>query len=731
MQNKNGSKRLGRQRRRTRVMAEMMERRLLMSGNPPAVVTNGVLVVTGTSGADSIQVKSTQIGVPETADSEDTFTVMVNGVTQTISAAGLTAVSINSGDGNDTIAYSVDEFGLESPALNANIVLGNGNDTVDSEIADSGSFINGPGTAITAGNGNDYLLLQGGATGAITAGNGNDTLYANNGNDSLFATLTAGNGNDYFEDGGAGVGGTLNVTAMGGTGTDSFGTGDPDNPPLQGSVAGGESFSFDYHHSIITGRAFTDNFGTGVYQTGDTPLANAQVYVDTNNTGSYVSGDPTAATDSNGNYLITGLTPTDDGETSATNTYGVRVTPPSGYTDTPLYTQLILGQGVTNQNPSVQKIPAALTGTVIGTAGSYQNDGNTVAKAVDGNLSTFFDGPTANGNYVGLDLGSARTIASIGYAPRSGFASRMVGGIFQGSNSANFSAPATLYTITATPVTGVLTTVSTGTTTAYRYVRYLSPTGSYGNIAEVQFFTPAIAPTGSITVHIYQSNNGSSTNISGWGSYLDFNDDGKFDGNDVRLLSDTNGNITFSGLAPGLYYLEQNVPAGYAVGESTFVKQQLAVNAGVTMAVSLAETYVGFLKLSGTTIGTLGSYGNSGNTIANVFDGNLVSYFDAPGASGAWVGLALNNAAVVQQVQFSPRPSFESRMVGGLFQASNTANFSSGVVTLATITTNPTPGVLNTISLNNSTAYLYYRYIGPANSYCNIAELQFDANGAF
>jgi hypothetical protein len=65
-------------------------------------------------------------------------------------------------------------------------------------------------------------------------------------------------------------------------------------------------------------------------------------------------------------------------------------------------------------------------------------------------------------------------------------------------------------------------------------------------------------------------------------------------------------------------------------------------------------------------------------------------------------------------------------MVGGEIQASNSANFSSGVVTLFTISSTPPTGALTTQLLTNTTAYRYYRYIGPANSYCNIAELEFD-----
>jgi hypothetical protein len=131
-------------------------------------------------------------------------------------------------------------------------------------------------------------------------------------------------------------------------------------------------------------------------------------------------------------------------------------------------------------------------------------------------------------------------------------------------------------------------------------------------------------------------------------------------------------------------------------------------------------------KFTGTTIGSTGSFQNQGNTIAKVFDANLTTFFDAPAASNDWVGLDLASAKVVTQVKYAPRSSLASRMVGGKIQASNTADFSSGVVTLFTITSAPTAGTLTSQSLSNTTAFRFYRYIGPARSYCNIAELEFD-----
>ena len=154
-------------------------------------------------------------------------------------------------------------------------------------------------------------------------------------------------------------------------------------------------------------------------------------------------------------------------------------------------------------SPATQPAAAApttqLTGTTYGTAGSWANDGNTIAKATDGNLATFFDAPTAGGN-VGIDLGSAQAVTQIRFAPRAGYASRMVGGMFQYSTSPTFAAGiTTVYTVSAAPAQGVLTTVPVSAPVE-RYWRYLGPANGYGNIAEFQLFGPAAVATPAATV---------------------------------------------------------------------------------------------------------------------------------------------------------------------------------------------------------------------------------------
>ena len=74
------------------------------------------------------------------------------------------------------------------------------------------------------------------------------------------------------------------------------------------------------------------------------------------------------------------------------------------------------------------------------------------------------------------------------FYPRAGLASRMVGGKFQGSSDG--SAYTDLYTIATQPTDGQWTTATLTTDPKnYRYLRYLSPDGDYGNIAELAFYT--------------------------------------------------------------------------------------------------------------------------------------------------------------------------------------------------------------------------------------------------
>ena len=163
--------------------------------------------------------------------------------------------------------------------------------------------------------------------------------------------------------------------------------------------------------------------------------------------------------------------------------------------------------GESANSPSASaSLAAKLTGAINGTTGSYNNDGNTIANVFDGNFNTFFDAPASTGGsncWAGLDFGTgvSNLILQIKYCPRAGYESRMLGGMFQGANDSGFTNPIALFTVTTQPSDGVFTAQAIGVTNAFRYARYLSPVGGWGNVAEVEFdglravLPPPVAPT--------------------------------------------------------------------------------------------------------------------------------------------------------------------------------------------------------------------------------------------
>jgi subtilase family serine protease len=105
---------------------------------------------------------------------------------------------------------------------------------------------------------------------------------------SDFHDITSGN-NGQYGDGGYNAGPGYDLTT---------GLGTPIASSLVPDLAGGDT---------ITGQVFEDNHGNTTFQSGDTTLGGQTVYLDLNNTGSFVTGDPTAVTNASGIYTFTDL----------------------------------------------------------------------------------------------------------------------------------------------------------------------------------------------------------------------------------------------------------------------------------------------------------------------------------------------------------------------------------------------------------------------------------------
>jgi alpha-glucosidase len=141
--------------------------------------------------------------------------------------------------------------------------------------------------------------------------------------------------------------------------------------------------------------------------------------------------------------------------------------------------------------PDLPGLGEALSGTVIGTSGAFQDSGNTRDKAFDSDAATFFDAPMASGAWVGIEVAAtgASRVGGVRVIPREGWAGRMVGGVFEGANRDDFSDAVTLASIDSEPLEGRSTLIPVKEESPFRYLRYLSPANGSCNVAEVVFYS--------------------------------------------------------------------------------------------------------------------------------------------------------------------------------------------------------------------------------------------------
>lgn len=140
-----------------------------------------------------------------------------------------------------------------------------------------------------------------------------------------------------------------------------------------------------------------------------------------------------------------------------------------------------------------------LTEGMVSGSAPYQNSTtNTVAKVIDGDFSTFFDGVSSGYVQIDLGAGNAKAIAAYGYAPRyvnndSQYVGRCVGASLYGSNDAtNWEL---LHTIAKTPEGGKFNYAYANEFAsaevigkAYRYYKYAVTASGNCNIAELSLY---------------------------------------------------------------------------------------------------------------------------------------------------------------------------------------------------------------------------------------------------
>jgi uncharacterized delta-60 repeat protein len=455
----------------------------------------------------------------------------------------------------------------------------------------------------------------------------------------------------------------------------------------------------------IAGTVFADVNGDGV-QTAptDVGLANASVYIDANGDGTYESGEPITTANAAGAYQFDLL---------PVGTYTVRLLVPTGaYQSTPAAAAgrtvvLAAGQGVLGQDFG-QTVYGSIAGTAFldvdadGTRGPSDTAMAGVRVYLDANNNGLLDpGETV-----------ATTDGSGAYA-------------FAGLKAGTYTVRALLVTgdrQTPPASNGAYTvTLTSGTVTTGR---------DFGQ-------TPVTATTGgTIAGSVFSDTNGngykdtSEVGMPGVVFYLDLDGDGTLDPGEPTATSSSTGAFSFPLVGPGTYRVRELIPSGYTLTAPTTGTSTVAVTAGSTVSASAFADHppTTAARLSGIVTGTAGA---GTNTAAKAFDSNVSTYFDAVTAgttdSPNWVGLDLGAAYVLTAVGYASRSGYASRMNGGVFQASNTADFSSGVVTLYTVGAgeNPSSTVVTTQQIGVTGAYRYVRYLAPVGSYGDVSEVRF------
>lgn len=175
--------------------------------------------------------------------------------------------------------------------------------------------------------------------------------------------------------------------------------------------------------------------------------------------------------------------------------------------------------------------------------------------------------------------------------------------------------------------------------------------------------------------------------------------------------------------APYSYSLSA-LPAGSYLFSAQAIDNTGAVASSKEIIVLVSQPVCSFNnpKLTGTVIGSPGSW-DGVSTKEKVYDGDISNYFDG-NVDVVWSGLNLGKTVKITGIAYYPRPGLPDRMLGGRFQGSNVADFSSGVVTLATVSAIP-PETWTCLPITNTSSFAYVRYICDVGGHGNVAEVVF------
>ena len=353
----------------------------------------------------------------------------------------------------------------------------------------------------------------------------------------------------------------------------------------------------------------------------------------------------------------------------------------------------------------------------------------------------------------------------------------MVGGFFEGSDDGFLYT--VLHTITQSPPNG-WTEVSVNFDAA-RYFRYRSPDLGHGNVAEIEFYRSGAKVIGAASGTPGSWDNQGSTLDKAFDGYIDtFVDASEPNGAYVQLDTGRGAAAT----RPGHDRMTvTNVPYAQSISGEYLSGTRVSVFAPLVMDGQQFAAWEGFTSIlddpkSPTTTATIPGWGTNlwltasyepaapGTFVLEVTygwgsgvypAGTIVPVKAAEPLMGSqftgWTGdiailsnpfLATTTALIPgmnvriaasygavsppDTIRFYPRLYHTARMVGGVFEGTNGDPFDGPYETIYTVLSEP-PLAWSEVEVDLKN-YRHLRYRGPANSWANVAEIEFYRDGA-
>ncbi|MCL1920563.1 MAG: discoidin domain-containing protein [Kiritimatiellaeota bacterium] len=323
------------------------------------------------------------------------------------------------------------------------------------------------------------------------------------------------------------------------------------------------------------------------------------------------------------------------------------------------------------------------TGQWIGTQGSWDNNGRVTGdKAFDGNVMTYFDGPTGDGCWTGLDFGSAKEVIGVRYVPRrNGDAGRICRGWFEVADDPDFTNPTRIHTVPndSVPPLSAVTEVAAGVVTAARYARFCSREEGYGNVAEVEFvLAPGTRPPNGLSVapsdltNQYAVLTWRTADVAGLISsvlvYRATSPGGPYDLLTPEGLPPTQTTWTDTGITPSILHYYKVASLLEAAPDPIEARGDYVTYLPI-LRIERDWSDLSHLRPGMVTITTEnGTYG--GNGVENIFDGDLTSFADITARNPA-IGVDLGRPHEVHFIRFAARAGQLGRLNGAELRGSN------------------------------------------------------------